>query len=187
VKWPRERVDGINPDTAFWLGFAAGGVLGGVATSAVNFYVPDVWKNIRDSKVADLTRDLCEQTAVRVWETARGGLMADFWNVFAWHPTGLADAFYCPRGAVATVGEKEVHAFDLAGRHGGLVYEVTDAAEIHRAQAVQPDRASLIRRVDFTHDGKHALVLVAGDWHIRQVPWPAGCGDEPMRDLASPK
>src|SRR5262249_50664414 len=40
VKWPRERVDGMNPNTAFWLGFAAGGVLGGVATSAINFHVP---------------------------------------------------------------------------------------------------------------------------------------------------
>jgi hypothetical protein len=187
VKWPRERIDGINPNTAFWLGFAAGGVLGGVATSAINFHVPDIWRNIRDSKVAGLMQDLYDQTAIRVWETAGGGLMADFWNVFAWHPTGLADAFYSPRGAIATAGEKEVHAFDLAARHYGPIYEVTDAAEIHRAQAVQPDRASLIRRVDFTHDGEHALVLVAGDWHIRQVPWPAGCGDDSLLDPVQSK
>ena len=184
VTWPRERVDGINPNAAFWLGFAAGGMVGGVTTSAINFYVPDIWKSIRDSKVADLTRDLCEQTAVRVWEAPGGGLMANFWNVFAWHPTGLADAFYCPRGAVATAGEREVHAFDLAGRHCGPVYEVTDAAEIHRAQAVQPERSSLIRRVDFTHDGEHALVLVAGDRHIRQVPWPAAAATDGMADPA---
>lgn len=182
VKWPKERIDGINPNAAFWLGFAAGGVLGGVTTSAINFYAPDVWRNIRDSKVADLMQDLCDQTTIRVWETAKGGLVADFWNVFEWHPTGLADAFYCPRGAVATAGEREVHAFDLAGRHCGPVYEVTDAAEIHRAQAVQPDRTSLIRRVDFTHDGSHALVLVAGDWHIRQVPWPAAAATDGMAD-----
>jgi hypothetical protein len=36
--------------------------------------------------------------------------------------------------------------------------------------------------VDFTHGGELALVLVAGDGHIREVPWPAGCGDESVRN-----
>lgn len=181
VRFPREKVDGINPDAAFWLGVAAGGWVGGVAAAAVNDAVPDVWQNIRDARVAELTKKLYRQTALRVWETNGGGLMADYWNVFMAHPTGLVDAYFWPWGpAAATVGETGVHAFHLDGTHLGPVYEVTDAGEVQRAKAVQPEGGSLVRRVDFTPGGTDALVLVGGDSNIRQVPWPRGESvDEP--------
>jgi hypothetical protein len=166
-------VDGINPNTAIVIGGLAGGLPGAVLGSVVNDNIPVVWDKYRDSKVAQLQEKMGRLTALRVWEVNRGGLVADHRDVFEPHPTGLADAFLWPWGpAAATVGETSAHAFDLHHGHLGLVYDVTDPGEVQRANAARPDGATLIRRVDFTADGAHALVLVAGDQHVRMVPWP---------------
>ena len=92
VKFPRESIPNIHPDAAFWLGYVAGGVVGGVTAAAVNDAVPDVWRNLRESRIGALMMKMCRQTAMRVWETAGGGMVANFWNVFEQHLTGLADA-----------------------------------------------------------------------------------------------
>ena len=174
VEFPRQHADGINPNTAVVIGGLVGGLGGAVAGSVINNNVPVVWDKYRDSKVAQLQEKLNRQTALRVWEVNKGGLVAEHRDVFEPHPTGLADAYLWPWGTAAvTLGETNAHAFDLHHGHLGLVYDVTDPGEVQRAKAARPDAASLIRRVDFTPDGVHALVLVWGDQYIRMVLWPA--------------
>jgi hypothetical protein len=75
----------------------------------------------------------------------------------------------------ATVGETTARAWDLAaGKDLGPIYEVTDPAEMRQAQAARRTKtAPLIRRVDFTEDGEHALVLVGGSRDVRVVRWPS--------------
>lgn len=114
-----------------------------------------------------------KQTALRVWDVSNGELVANCGDVSQHHPTGLADAFLWPWGsAAATVGETTAHAFNLTSGYLGPVYEVTDRGESERARAARRGGGSLIRQIDFTPDGEHALVLVAGDSNIRMVPWP---------------
>jgi hypothetical protein len=71
------------------------------------------------------------------------------------------------------VGETIAHGWDLGtGEHLGPIYEVTDPAEVWEAQAARPSkRAPLIRRIDFSVGGGHALVLVAGSRDIRVIRW----------------
>ena len=181
VQFPKKNVEGIGGGTAFVAGAAAFGLLGGIAACVVNNNIPVVWERIRNSREASLERTLAHGTALRTWELDRGGLTGDMWYVFRHHPTGIADAFFYPWGSCAvTVGETTARAFDVStGGYLGPIYNLVDATEVRRAREdLQPEltrfpeRPSLIRRVDFTHDGEHALVLTWGSRHVRMVPWP---------------
>jgi hypothetical protein len=113
-------------------------------------------------------------TTLRSWDLKSGTVRNDLTGVVAVHPAGIADAYFGPSGAaVVTVGETNAHAWDLgAGEHLGPVYDVTEPAEVWEAQAARRSKnAPLIRRVEFSGDGEHALVLVAGSREIRVFRW----------------
>jgi hypothetical protein len=181
VHFPKRTVEGIGERKAFVIGAVAGGLLGGITAAVINNNVPVMWEKFRLAKEASLERDLAQGTALRAWELDGGGLLADMWCVFQYHPTGIADTFFYPFGTAAvTVDETAAHAWDLtSGGYQGPICSLTDAAEIERAKrAVRPDLTalpadpSLIRRVDFTADGEHVLVQAWGDRHVRMIAWP---------------
>jgi hypothetical protein len=197
---PKADAGGIDPLAAALIGAAVGGVIG-VATGGVlrgaSRAVAGAEAGVamsesvrRDAGAAASAREaalkegLKRQTTLRTWNVRKGRLGTDVGGaVLEHHPTGIADvAFYPWDAAAVTLGEASAHAWDLStGRHLGLIYNVTDPAEVKRAAAnVQPDRAvvpghpPLIRRIDFSHDGEYALVLLAGDRDIRVIRWPKG-------------
>jgi hypothetical protein len=187
VQFPKKNVDGIGGGKAFLIGAIPFGLMGGVAAAIVNNNVPVIWERIRNSREAGLENRLAQGTALRAWELDRGGMTGDMWYVFEHHPTGIADAFFYPFGSAAvTLGETSARAWDVTtGGHLGPIYDVVDPTEVRRAREARlpelcpfQERPSLIRRVDFTYDGEHALVLVWGDPNIRMVPWPKEAADQ---------
>jgi hypothetical protein len=117
--------------------------------------------------------------ALRCWNVERGKLTAEFGDIFAVHPTGVADAAFWPWGTtVATVGQDRVHAWDIStGADLGAIHIVPNADESGRGRG-SGDSPTMIRRVDFTRDGEEALILVAGTKEIQMVPWPKPRADD---------
>lgn len=173
VRFPEKHFDGINPVAAYVLLGVPGLILNNNARLIADAIQPTA---------ADLRARLEHFTAVRVWNIEKGRVTDELDSVIVGHhPTGIADAVFCPSGSAAvTLGQAAAHAWDLStGHHLGPLYEVADPAEVRRAAAnLDPDRAALpghptlIRRIDFTRGGEHALVLPCGSRDIRVVRWP---------------
>ncbi|MBO0701029.1 MAG: hypothetical protein J2P46_21720, partial [Zavarzinella sp.] len=130
---------------------------------------------VQNARAAELQAHLDRVTTLRCWDLEKTKVTADFGGVFPAHRTGIADAYFWPWGsAAATVGETNAHAWDLAsGRHLGPLLDVTEPADVRAARAeCRSKHGPLIRRIEFSRDGEHALVLVAGSRDIRVVRWP---------------
>lgn len=177
VDLPRTYTGGPTAGQAF--------VLGGLAGVAAVKVGEQAAEAARDSRLAAIHAKLARGTALRVWDVDKSRLIADVCQLTETHATGIADAFFWPWGsAAATIGERNAHAWDLGtGTPLGPLWDVIEPADARRAKAARrPDLAALpgdppfIRRVDFTHDGANALVLVCGDRDIRVVRWPAAAG-----------
>lgn len=176
VHFPSKHVSGIDPKLVTVIGAASAGLVGVVAMNVVNNNVDVIAERSANARSATLQAKLNRGTALRVWAVETGRLVADFADVFEHQPTGVADAFFYPWGSAAvTLGETPADAWDLsAGNRLGRLHQVVDADEVRRARAAADGPgAPLVRRVDFTYDGQHALVLVCGERNIRMVPWPA--------------
>jgi hypothetical protein len=154
---------------------AADNGLFGVGGPAAAPAVDALATGVQNSRAAQLQAHLDRVTTLRCWDLENGKVSAEFGGMFSAHRTGIADAFFWPWGAAAaTVGETNAHAWDLGtGRHLGPIYDVTEPGEVRAAQAEwRSKHGPLIRRVEFSRDGEHALVLVAGSRDIRVFRWP---------------
>jgi hypothetical protein len=186
VKFASKHVNGLKPGTATVLGLLAGGIGGAIQANIINNNVPVIAERIANAQGNAALAKLDRQTALRVWDVERGAMTAEFGDVFQLHPTGLADAYYCPWGSAAvTLGETRAHAWDLSsGTPIGPVYELTEPNDVRRAnEAFRRDLGlpTLFQRIDFTPDEEHALVLVRDDCQVRVVRWPGAGGADLAR------
>jgi hypothetical protein len=143
------------------LGAITGGAAGMVVGAAVGAAVEKLGE-------FDAQLELHLVTALRCWDLDRGKMTADLTDLSGPHPNGIGGVYFWPWGSTAaTVGESAVHAWDLGtGAYLGQVHEVSDP------RALSHVAAPAVERVEFTHDGTHALILEAGGRNLLVVPWP---------------
>ncbi len=160
---------------AFAVGFfnpVIGGAVGGALAMAAVNNAEWIAKDMQKQKWEATCQELQRVTRLRSWEVKSGRMTADLADILTIHQAGIGAAYFAPKGdEVITVGPTNAHVWGLstAGSRGPIFDEGdSGVANASNSDPLHPR----VRRVDFTHKGDEAVILVAGAKGLRIAPLP---------------